>query len=53
MSASGKGKHGGASKVQHKVKHIHRARKGPRCPKCGRRMKVAEVPVCQFESVVP
>ena len=36
---SGKGAHGGASKTQHKAPHVHRARKGPRCPACGRRMR--------------
>lgn len=35
---SGKGAHGGASKVQRKVVRVHRARKGPRCPACGRRL---------------
>ena len=35
---SGKGAHGGASKVQRRVVHVHRARKGPRCPACGRHL---------------
>lgn len=36
------------SKVQLRVKPGHRAKKGPACPTCGRRMKVGVKPVCQF-----
>jgi tRNA(Ile2) C34 agmatinyltransferase TiaS len=38
------------SKIQRKTSSVHRARKAPRCPQCGRRMKQAAKPVCQFRS---
>ncbi len=36
------------AKLQSKVKPGQRAKKGKRCPSCGRRMKVSVKPVCQF-----
>ena len=33
----------GAAKVQRKVREFHRARKGERCPQCGRRLARGKV----------
>lgn len=39
------------SKVQTRVKPGQRAKKGTKCPLCGRRMKVGVKPACQFHKV--